>query len=355
MRRYTKGVRQTDVLGILLNRSEKGNSNTISLFINGVRHGEPVEIPEPFKDQTLVPHVNIKHCSLELNTFNVCHSTYPFTVRPIGDALDCDVVLMNFTTPEQSEVVLPIGNITKEWVDKYMEAHKGERIANLTTSGFLEWYQKSGAKIRNMSRVDHEFQVFMENMIFMKKRKYLLSFSNNLHKRERKVLTDRLGGHTKISALVDDELLNALPKVSSDYKFYSIPLDAEKEGFTGNIAYTESMEKSEEIFKNWVKSNRAHCKVDGFRVSGSFKEKIAEWKKFVEESKKDAEKVAAEKKEAEEKEKKEAEEKAKLEAEKKKEEESKIKEEKKEDEVKDETKDETMDSKKEETEETKEG
>merc|ERR1712137_1412129 len=80
---------------------------------------------------------------------------------------------------------------------------------------------------------------------------------------------------------------------SPDYKSYSIPMNGALEGFNADITYSESVKKSKDIFKAWVTNNRAHAKVDGLKASNSFKEKLAEWKKFVEETKKEATKNLA--------------------------------------------------------------
>jgi len=287
MKRLPKGVRQGDVLGVYLNRTNDiGNSNTISLFINGVRHGDSVEVPDSFKDQVMVPHCTIKSAVLELNLSKAPRVKYPFVPRVFGDASDSDVVAIKMAVLEKSEVIVPVGNVTKEWKEKFLTSKSGEQITDLSVAGFREWYLKSGAKMKGHNQIDHDFRLFMEKMIAMKKRKYLVSFNNNLQKKDRKALTAKLGNHTKISALVDDDLLNSLPKTSQEYELYSIPVIGEVEGFNNGVQFTESLEKSQELFKAWVQNNRAHAKVEGLKPSTTYKEKLAEWKKYADEQKK---------------------------------------------------------------------
>jgi len=286
MKRCPKGIRQGDILAVYLNRTaDTGNTNTISLFINGVRHGDSVEIPDSFKEQIMVPHCNVKQASLELNLSKTARKEYPFVPRVFGDALESDVTAIKMNIPEKTEIIVPVGNVTKEWIEKFMESKVDEQFTDLSSIGYKEWMSKSNAKLKG-GVVDSEFKNFMEKMILIRKRRYLLSFNNNLQKKDRKALTTRLGMQAKISALVDDELINALPKTAIEYKLYSIPTVGEAEGFNGGVTFSESLEKSQDIFKSWVRNNRAHAKVDGLKPSTTYKEKMTEWKKYVEEQKK---------------------------------------------------------------------
>merc|ERR1711915_526246 len=339
------GLAVGDNFGLLINRTEKGRANTISLFVNGVRHSQPLTIPENLKDQMLIPHLCVKNVTAELNATGQLRSKYPFKCRPFGDFIENDIEALNVKGPEKTEVVIPVGNITKEWVEKYLAAHADEHITNLTLPGYYDLYYKSNQRRNASSQIDPDFRYFSKNMIFMKKRKFLLSFGNNMNKKERKQLTSRFGKHTKISAHVDDELLSNLPKDDDEYKRFTIPTDGAKEGFTGGVTYSESAKKSEEIFQKWMDHNRAHSRLHDLSVSTTFKEKMTEWKAFIEEKKKEAAqaivaKLTQEKKEAEDK---------KAQAE--------VKEETKEGEVKEETKEgeEKKEGESENKEEAKEG
>eukprot|EP00913_Durusdinium_trenchii_P033910 g31742.t1 len=62
------------VLGVVLNLlPDSPNSNTLSLFVNGVRMGKPQALPEELKDKTLYPTMNFKNVTLHAN-----FSTQPF-------------------------------------------------------------------------------------------------------------------------------------------------------------------------------------------------------------------------------------------------------------------------------------
>jgi len=278
-KRNTKRINQGDVIGLLVNRVEEGNANTVSLFVNGERNSQPVTLPDAFVNEAAIPTFTVKNSTIQMLTLENLRATYPFACRSYGMVADKVAESYDIPTLEEGEVVIPIGNPTKEWVDKYIDSHKDHPVVNLTSGGFQEWATKSSVAAKNQGRPDAEAQKYIEKIMNMKRRKYLYAFSNNLIKKDRKAMCKRLGSNLKITAFVSDDLLKELPKSCPDYKNFSIPMNAQLEGFH-EVKFSKNMKESKDVFQSWLLANRLHSKVEGLKPSPWYREKMAEWNKF---------------------------------------------------------------------------
>lgn len=278
-KRNSKRLTQGDVIGLLVNRVEEGNANSVSLFVNGERNSVAVPLPDSFVNEAAIPTFTVKNSTIQMLTLEKTRATYPFACRSYGMVADKVAESYDIATLEEGEVVIPIGNPSKEWVDKYMADNKEHAVVNLTSGGFQEWATKSSVAAKNQGRPDAESQKYLEKIMNMKRRKYLYAFGNNLVKKDRKALCKRLGTNLKLTAFVSDDLLNELPKSCPDYKKFSIPMNAQLEGFH-EVKFSKSMKESKDVFNGWIKANRLHSKVEGLKPSAWYREKMAEWNKF---------------------------------------------------------------------------
>ena len=62
-------LQRFDVMGVLLNVGDPTvvNANTLTLFINGERHGQPISLPEHLMEKTLYPHIALKNAVVAVN------------------------------------------------------------------------------------------------------------------------------------------------------------------------------------------------------------------------------------------------------------------------------------------------
>eukprot|EP00928_Gymnodinium_smaydae_P087832 TRINITY_DN72025_c0_g1_i1.p1 TRINITY_DN72025_c0_g1~~TRINITY_DN72025_c0_g1_i1.p1 ORF type:complete len:777 (-),score=153.20 TRINITY_DN72025_c0_g1_i1:94-2424(-) len=136
------------VVGILLNLEATGpNSNTVSLFKNGVRCSEPFPIPEGCKGKTLFPHIAFRSVLLQVNFGPNPLKALPFKCRMLQDASQSDVQVSKPIAPKggKHEVIFPIGipdEGTFDWLDAFLE--KNPNYVELSDRMIVEWATKSG-------------------------------------------------------------------------------------------------------------------------------------------------------------------------------------------------------------------
>jgi len=141
-----KFVRDQTVALVLNLDSSSPCANTMSLFVNGNRAGEPVPLPENLVGKPLIPTVTYRNVSVELNFGPMARSNMPFSCRMIGAAATADVeVAKPKTGTAKPEVVFPVGLPDQgyfHWVDQFMEKNPG--YTELSDRKILEWAAKSG-------------------------------------------------------------------------------------------------------------------------------------------------------------------------------------------------------------------
>lgn len=131
----------------LLNLDPKSpNANTVSLFIDGQRATEPIQLPEEMKGKTLYPTVNYKNMSLEVNFGPVPRAALPFTCHMLQQAAAEDVEVKASTRKDgKSDFVLPVALPDMgyfDWVDKFLAENPG--YVELSDRMILDWAAKSG-------------------------------------------------------------------------------------------------------------------------------------------------------------------------------------------------------------------
>jgi len=139
------GNSQGTVIGVVLNLDPSSpNSNTISLFKDGVRLSQPQALPESLRGKALFPAITYKNVTTHVNFGTDILSPLPFKCRMLQDAAASDVVV---TKPADGkcEVVFPVGlpdEGTFDRLDQFLE--KNPKFTEISDRMILDWAEKSG-------------------------------------------------------------------------------------------------------------------------------------------------------------------------------------------------------------------
>lgn len=277
-RRIVKG----DVIGLLINRTEEGNSKTVSVFVNGVRHSLPQKIPETF-DGTLFPHVQVKGAVVSINAEKKHLSKLPFECRMIADASKKDIAPTLVKEISETEIIVPLGFETAEWVESYQLENSTENFVIISQKFVNEWQEKSNLKRQNLG--DDIMRSFFK-LMGLRKRKFIYTLSNNLLSQDRKTFCERFPTCANKITVVPENSIEKLPANLAYYKDVTLP--TEEEGWN-HVLFTNVTEaKAKEDLAKWQKLCKNQTKVEDFKASDKLKEEITEWEKFVAATKKDA-------------------------------------------------------------------
>jgi len=171
----TRRLHKGDVIGLLINRTEEGNANTISVFLNGIRAGEPQKIPDSF-DGALFPHVLVKGAVVHANLSKKVMKELPFTCRNISDASKEDVMETLLKEVAETSVVVPLGFDSKEWVENYVLGSPMENFVVISPAFWSEWQEKSALK-REPLREDAAQAIY--KLMGLRKRKYIFTVGHS--------------------------------------------------------------------------------------------------------------------------------------------------------------------------------
>jgi len=271
-RRCLKG----DFVGLLLNRTDEGNSNTVSLFVNGNRIGEPVKIPESF-DGALYPHVTVRaNAIVSVNLTNVVRKPLSFACRTIGDVSVKDIVESNMTIPEedQGEVIVPLGFHNEDWIEQYKADHPKDNFVVLSQSFMNEWVEKSNLKRQPLSE---DAQRAFFKIMALRKRKFIYALGHNLLTEDRTKFCERFTKAVKKTVIFADCAIEKLPPNLSFYEKVTLP--SKEEGWDA-VEFTQNDVKAQEGLEKWKKKCKNQTKVDDFKATDKLKEKIPVWTKF---------------------------------------------------------------------------
>jgi len=280
-----------DVIGFFINRTDIGNAKTVSVFINGVRVGEPQAIPDSF-DGALFPHVSVHGAVLSVNLTKNLVKELPFKCRPIGDASQKDIRLSEIAALGESEVIVPVGFVKKEWADNYADERPMENITEISDASIQRWQEKSGMK---KGRLTTEVLNVIHKLMAFRKRKFIYTLDHSLLADDRKKFCSLFPKQVLKTAILDDDVIESLPKTTSFYKDVELP--TEEEGWT-SVQFTSSKAKCLDAVTKWQKRCQNATKVENFKASDSVKTKIEEYEKFKIASKKNAIKQKKEREDA---------------------------------------------------------
>lgn len=144
-KRVAKKFTKDQVVAVLVNLdSSSPNSNTISLFVDGVRASDPVPLPEVLCGQPLFPTLTYRNVSVEVNFGPTPRASLPFTCTMVGGAATADLEMVK-PKAGKPEVVFPVGLPETgyfDWVDQFLEKNPG--YTELSSRKIIEWAGKSG-------------------------------------------------------------------------------------------------------------------------------------------------------------------------------------------------------------------
>eukprot|EP00928_Gymnodinium_smaydae_P008253 TRINITY_DN12_c0_g1_i2.p1 TRINITY_DN12_c0_g1~~TRINITY_DN12_c0_g1_i2.p1 ORF type:complete len:948 (-),score=297.23 TRINITY_DN12_c0_g1_i2:117-2960(-) len=193
------------IVGVLLNLDSKSpNYNTVSLFKNGVRCGQPFAIPEKLHGKTLYPHVAFRNVSLQVHFGPEALKPLPFKCRSFQDAASADVEVTKAAVAKDGkhEVLFPVGLPDEgafEWADRFLA--KNPDYVELSDRKIVDWAVRSGLQKKRsgpyMDRPSNNFGLPMLDDLNIRKvinsvaaivpRNYVvMTLGHNLHKEGRK-------------------------------------------------------------------------------------------------------------------------------------------------------------------------
>jgi len=142
-------LRRGQTIGILVNLDgASANKDTVSLFVDGVRATQPIELPEAIKGKPLFPVVNFKNLTIHVNFGPVPLAPLPFKCRTF-QCMDPSHVAWG---PDYGkgkdgkyEVVFPVSipdEATFDWLDSFLA--KNPQYAEISDRAILKWAESSG-------------------------------------------------------------------------------------------------------------------------------------------------------------------------------------------------------------------
>lgn len=277
-RRFTKG----DVIGLLLNRTEEGNKNTVSVFINGKRHSEPQTIPESF-DGALFPHITVRGGAVVAANFGkTLFKQLPFTCRSVGDVSKDHVVESKIKPCQDAEVTLAMGFQNEEWEQQHQMSNPDTKFVLISQPFIHEWMEKSSIK---RQALNDEALRSLFKLICSRNRQYIWTLGHHLLVDDRKRFCERIAPSVKKNVVIQD---SAIEKLHRNLKFYKdVTIPTEEEGWN-TVTFTKNAQSAQAVLENWQKACKNQTKVEDFKATDKLKEKITAWNKFRVATEKDA-------------------------------------------------------------------
>lgn len=134
------------VLAVVLNLDgQSPNSNTVSLFVNGVRAGDPQVLPTSMRGKPLYPAVTYKNVTVQMHFGSVPMRPLPFKCRTLQDATESDCRVQATSPMEKPEVLYPVGlpdEGTFDWLDTFLKENR--KYTELSDRMIVSWATKSG-------------------------------------------------------------------------------------------------------------------------------------------------------------------------------------------------------------------
>jgi len=145
---HSKRFFRDNIIQVLLNLDSKSpNSNTVSLFVDGVRAMQPQALPEGLVGKPLFPHISFRGVKVLTHFGPVASKELPFKCHMLGAASEADCAKAKQVEPKDGkyEVLMPVGfpdEGTFEWLDGFLEKHP--QYTELSDRKILEWAASSG-------------------------------------------------------------------------------------------------------------------------------------------------------------------------------------------------------------------
>lgn len=282
--KHTKqNVSKKDVIGILLNLEEKHkNKNTISLFINGKRICEPVDIPASMHKQALFPHIAAINLTVGVN-FGTPQCALPFTTLTFNELGSLENEKTKIVAPKNPKVLFSVGTPSDESMTKFLAKKENESFLGLTAAYLDEWIAESGIAKRNeefygIGVCDNPY--LLAPWLRSRPRNVLFAQGGLLLPGERKQKVGQFNGF-EIGALILP--IGKQKHVYSNYADACFP--TQEEGFS-TVAFLDVKEsEAKKQLEEYRKDQKLRSKVEDLKVGEYFTERHAEWTKFVTEKK----------------------------------------------------------------------
>lgn len=277
-----KAIQKHQVVGVLLNLDQKAhNKNTISLFVDGVRHSEPMPLPENMLKQALFPHVSFRGCSLGVN-FRTQLKATPFTVAMWSHALATDAETSRLRREEAPRAAFPIGFECDSVLERFRAANKECAFFELSKAYFDSWIKASNVNRKSefaYGVMCLDSPHLLAPWLKTRPRHVIWFLGNLIFKEELEKTLGYLPNHSKIA------LIGSIGKSQRVFpKHASAILPDEGAEFT-EIQYGESRDAALKSLDEWKNDQRLRSKVEDLKPGEFFGERAKNLTAFVTEKK----------------------------------------------------------------------
>ncbi|CAD7954533.1 unnamed protein product [Amoebophrya sp. A25] len=284
-------AKKGDILGLLLNLDSKlENKGTISLFVNGVRCSEPVELPA-IEGAVWYPTLSARGtCAFAVNVVKEAWKPLPFVCRTVADASKADAALpaksANDFTGEA--IVLCGADPSGDCAEKYA-ATKPDHVL-LSTKALNEMAKDSGAAFNRESQTYNVDMVdsvrggpILASIASVTPRKCLFSLNSGMTETERAgVLKNFVGGSVKAVVLgtsfeerVDGQ--SYYPEHISSGKNISLP--SKSEGFDSVEFFGATEAATKKKFEGFKERMEMRSKLETLQTGDFYRKYVEEYEK----------------------------------------------------------------------------
>jgi len=133
------------VYSLVVNLTSGPNSNTVSLFKDGMRMSQPQALPESLVGKTLFPTFTFRNVVVNTNFGPEPMVPLPFTCHMFQEALAKDAEVTKAPAASSCEVLFPValpGEGGFDWLDMFLA--KNPQYTEISDRAILDWCKKSG-------------------------------------------------------------------------------------------------------------------------------------------------------------------------------------------------------------------
>jgi len=271
-----------DVVGILVNLEKKHkNENTVSLFVNGQRHSQPVALPENMVNQALFPQLAVKNMSAGLNLTTI-NMKLPFSVMMMGEATPSDLEKSKVTETKNPKIVFPVGTCPEAFCKEFLSKNASDNYLALTPEYIKEWcadskYAPRTEDMCGIGGIDNPR--LLAPVLRTRNRNVLYAIGNHLFPADREARLLALPGFEKEAYVVPTE------KSSHVFpKYQEACFPSTTEGFKTVTFKVDEKEAAKQL-DEWKMDQKLRSKVSSLTPGEFFTDRHDGWTKFVTEKK----------------------------------------------------------------------
>eukprot|EP00927_Polykrikos_kofoidii_P038867 TRINITY_DN3330_c0_g1_i1.p1 TRINITY_DN3330_c0_g1~~TRINITY_DN3330_c0_g1_i1.p1 ORF type:complete len:971 (-),score=224.21 TRINITY_DN3330_c0_g1_i1:136-3048(-) len=258
----SKRFGRDSVVGVVVNMDKSSiNAHTVSLFVDGQRASQPMQLPENLKGKALYPHVNFKNVTLQVNFGPSPLVALPFRCHMVQGMAESDAEISSKSAAYAQrngkyEVIFPVGlpgEGTFDWLDQFLE--KNPKYTELSDRKILDWAAKSSlwrpapTPWKNSNDKpdmnfgiplmdDYSIHRVLNAIVASQPRNYVvMEVKSNLLREERAILMKRFDGpqYVKIAMVVMGEPTKDFRRVVQEMTLKEKQEQAELEWKTRNL------------------------------------------------------------------------------------------------------------------------